>query len=179
VEGVEVLLVFGNLQANARPGYVFHRSLGVRDADLAGGINPRADSVADAACGDHDRLAGAEGIGNTDDGLQGVALRPARRRAVRRLVADAHAVVEDLAYYFGRYAEAVVGDAEAQHTVFLLDLHPNLRGHARRLAGVEAIVDQLLQADTGELALRHAGQRRELARVEVLPRPAALKGGPL
>ena len=102
---------------------------------------------------DDERLARAEGIRYADDGLERVALRAAGRRAVRRLVTHPEVVVEDPAHDLDRYARPVIGDTQAYEVVLALDLDAHNRRNTRRLAGIQGVVYELLQADAGELVL--------------------------
>src|SRR5215203_4185468 len=113
-----------------------HLRGGVVEVHHARRVSHRSDPMADTLRLDDERLARAEGIRYADDGLKRVALCTAGRRTVRRLVADADVVVEDLAHDLSRHAWAIVGDTQAYEVIFALDLDAHDRRDARRLAGV-------------------------------------------
>jgi hypothetical protein len=106
-------------------------------------------------------------------------LRPSRRRAIRGLVADEDAVVEHLLDDLGRDAGAVVRDGESDLIVIEAHVNPDLGRDPRRLAGVQGVIHQLLEADARKLGLPHAGERRQTPGVEILGGTRNLERGSL
>src|SRR5215211_2851678 len=79
-----------------------HLSRAVVEVHRTSRVDPRPYPVANTLRLDDERLARAKGIRYADDGLERVALCATSRRTVRRLVADANVVVEDLAHDISR-----------------------------------------------------------------------------
>ena len=98
---------------------------------------PCADDLDDAA------LAVREHEGHGDDGLQRIALRAARRRDIGFARRGAGREVEDRLDRPGRQARPVVGDRDAG----VVDADRDLRRDAGFLAGVERVVEELLDDD--------------------------------
>jgi hypothetical protein len=84
-----------------------------------------------------------EGVGHGEDGLERVALRAARRGGVGLIARDSDVVVKDVLDGLGGNAWPVVGHLDA----LVIDGDGYLGRGARSLAGVERIVDELLEDD--------------------------------
>jgi hypothetical protein len=144
VERVELLRPRGYPQSYGGAGGV-SRLLVMLDAHVARRVYLGRDGVVHAFGIDNDGwTTPAQSVRDSDNSLQGVALRSASRRAIRRLVTHPDVVVENLAHQLRRYARAVVADVEMQEFILVLDLDINLRGDARRLAGIERVVYKFL-----------------------------------
>src|SRR5689334_21507940 len=92
-------------------------------------VNAQQDEVAHAAGFIHHRLAAAEGMDNTENRLEGVALGPPRRRPVSGLVTGASLEVKNACDCFRRDAVAVVPDGKVQ--VFAAHAHVDHQGRSR------------------------------------------------
>jgi hypothetical protein len=141
---------------------------------LADGIDGEDDLVTNAVRFDLDRAGLAvQDEWHRHQRLDGVTLRAAAGRDVGFTRTDTDAEIEDVADDVGRQAGAVVGDGDSR----LVDTDGDLRHGAGFLAGVERVVDQLLQDDQRPVTGLVTGLRDQLLATAEIEQPARLKGG--
>ena len=132
-------------------------------------VDLEGDLVPDAAADDPDAARRAvQNEGHGEDGLEGVALRAAGRADVGLAARGAGREVQDARDRLRRDAGAVVGDCNAG----VGELDPNLGRGARLLAGVERVVDQLLEHDQGPGVRLMPGLCHQLLATAELEEPA-------
>ena len=109
---------------------------------MANLVDGEDDMMKDAATLDQ-RLAAlaVEREGHRQDGLEGIALRATRRRAIGLPAANARCVVLQIVDGFRREARSIVGDRDSS----VVDRHVNHGRDARLFASVERVIDQFLE----------------------------------
>ena len=110
-----------------------------------------------------------------DDGLERVALRAARRGDVGLAAADPDGEVEDVLDGLRRDAGAVVRHRDSG----LVDRDGDRRRDAGLLAGVDAVVDQLLKDDERPCLAPVTGLRDQLLLAREVEQSRRAKGGAL
>ena len=105
----------------------------VLDVDISRRIDRSQNAVARALGLDQEGRPEAERIGNTQDGFEGIALGPARRRAIGRLVGHKVREIEDAAHGPPRDAGAIVANREIDLISARVDAPPDVqdRRHPR------------------------------------------------
>ena len=158
--------------AHRHRGAGFYKSLVLLLADdrlLADRIDGKGDLVTHAAGVDLDPAALAvEDERHRHQRLQRVALRAAVGRDVRLAGTDADAEVENVLDHLRRQPGAVVGDGDP----VLVDADGDLRRGPGFLAGVEPVVDQLLEDDERPVLGLVPGLRDQLLAAAEIEQPA-------
>jgi hypothetical protein len=125
------------------------------------------------------RSCSAQGMRDTENGLQGVALRPACRRAVGSLIGDKHVEVESRGHGLRWYARAVIRDSDVYSQRVPYDFQLDFGSNLRRFAGVKSVIHQLLDHDGGELLFGLSRHRLQSSGFYVLRSPGGFEGGSL
>ena len=131
---------------------------------IPGRVQAGRDQVPDPARLDDHGLGDPEGVPDADDRLERLALRAPARGPVQGLVAGERRVIKDARHYLGRDAVPVVGHRHPPNVTIHRSRDRDFRLHSGRLAGVERVIEQLLDDYVAEPVrwlpgLAHQGPR--------------------